>query len=117
MGLASPSLDGLCFQHRSGSTLTTLFGFNHGFRFAKDGQAVLLETVEGNTAIFYANDPREQDLLINGQQIGLARDFRTNHGYDPYTIKHYRWKDTAWYNYSIFRSSIFPRSFRWLSRV
>jgi hypothetical protein len=89
-------------------------GFNHGVGSAKDGQAVLLETMMGNTAVFYANDPREQDLVINGEQIGLAREeaiYRTNHGYDSYTIEHYMWNGTKWYNNSIIRYQVFAELF------
>lgn len=35
-------------------------GFNHGIGSAVDGQAVVLETMMGNSAVFHANDPREQ---------------------------------------------------------
>ena len=89
-------------------------GFNHGFGSAKDGKAVVLETMKGNTAVFEANDPREQDLVVDGQQIGLAREetvFRTNHGYDSYTIEHYMWNDTSYYNSSIERYKVFPQMF------
>jgi hypothetical protein len=68
----------------------------------------------GNTAVFYANDPREQDLVINGEQIGLAREeaiYRTNHGYDSYTIEHYMWNGTKWYNNSIIRYQVFAELF------
>ena len=96
------------------SSTNNTVGFNHGFGSAKDGQAVLLETMEGNTAVFYANDPREQDLVIDGQQIGLAREeaiFRTNHGYDPYSIEHYMWNGTHAYKNSIFRYQLFAELF------
>jgi hypothetical protein len=89
-------------------------GYNHGFGSAKDGQAVVLETMKGNTALFYANDPREQDLVVFDEQIGLAREeaiFRTNHGYDSYTIQHYMWNTSVWYNNSILRYTIFPEMF------
>lgn len=95
------------------STNSTV-GFNHGFGSAKDNQAVVLETMEGNSAVFYSNDPREQDLVVNGEQIGLARPeavFRTNHGYDSYTIEHYMWNSTGAYNNSILRYKVFPEMF------
>ncbi len=63
-------------------------GFNHGIGSAADKQAIVIETMEGNSAIFGANDPREQNLVVNGVQIGQPRTeavYRTNHGYDPYT--------------------------------
>jgi hypothetical protein len=89
-------------------------GFNHGFGSAADKQAIVLETMKGNSAIFYANDPREKDLMINEQQIGQSRAeavFRTNHGYDAYTIQHYMWNNTGAYNDSIIRYMIFPEMF------
>jgi len=68
----------------------------------------------GNSAVFGANDPREQNLMAYGQQIGQAREeavFRTNHGYDSYTIQHYMWNDTSLYNNSILRYMVFPEMF------
>lgn len=95
------------------STQSTV-GFNHGIGSAADKQAVCLETMHGNDAIFHANDPREQNLVIDGQQIGLARPeavYRTNHGYDAYTIQHYMWNNTNAYKNSIERYKIFPEQF------
>jgi hypothetical protein len=89
-------------------------GFNHGFGSAKDREAVLLETMAGHTAVFHANDVREQDLVVYGQQIGQAREeaiFRTNHGYDAYSISHFMWNSTYAYNNSILRYMVFPQSF------
>lgn len=89
-------------------------GYNHGIGSASDGEFICLETMKGNTAIFHDNDSREQDLVVDGQQIGQAREeavFRTNHGYDPYTISHYMWNDTAAYQDSITRYMAFPEAF------
>lgn len=89
-------------------------GFNHGFGSANDREAVLLETMMHNSAVFHANDPREQNLIVDGEQIGQARPeaiFRTNHGYDSYTISHYMWNNTGAYKDSITRYMAFPEAF------
>ena len=70
--------------------------------------------MNSNTAIFSDNDPREQSLIINGENIGLPRKeavYRTNHGYDSYTVSHYMWNNTEWYNNSIWRYQAFPEAF------
>jgi len=93
------------------NTTNNTVGFNHGFGSAQDGRAVVLETMMHNTAIFEANDPREQNLVINGTQIGQARPdavYRTNHGYDSYTLDHYI---EPGYNNSIQRYLLFPTMF------
>lgn len=89
-------------------------GFNHGFGSANDQKAVCLETMASNTAVFGANDPREQELWVNGHQIGHPRDdavYRTNHGYDSYTVSHYMWNDTGAYLDSVQRYNAFPEAF------
>eukprot|EP01034_Spumella_vulgaris_P024804 gene24804-31185_t len=88
-------------------------GFNHGFGSANDGRAVVLETMAGHSAVFESNDPREKDLVVNGTQIGLPRPdaiYRTNHGYDDYTKKHYIETD-KYYIDSINRYQLFPAVF------
>lgn len=55
-----------------------------------------------------------QDLVYDGEQIGLARPeavYRTNHGYDAYTIAHYMWNGTNAYKNSIARYEVFPEQF------
>jgi hypothetical protein len=89
-------------------------GFNHGFGSANDGEAVCLETMMHNSAVFSDNDPREQYLEFNGENIGAPRAeavYRTNHGYDPYTVQHYMWNTTNAYKYSITRYMLFPQIF------
>mmetsp|Transcript_30109 Transcript_30109/g.50348 ORF Transcript_30109/g.50348 Transcript_30109/m.50348 type:complete len:507 (-) Transcript_30109:12-1532(-) len=97
------------------NTTNNTVGFNHGVGAAKDGQAVVLETMQSHTAVFHANDPREQDLVVDGQQIGAPRPeavYRTNHGYDPYTVEHFLWENgSSNYNYSIQRYLLFPDLF------
>ena len=86
-------------------------GFNHGFGSASDNRFVVLETMMHNTGYFEANDPRELNLTVDGQQIGQARPealFRTNHGYDSYTLAHYIEES---YNNSIQRYMLFPGMF------
>lgn len=81
-------------------------GFNHGIGSAADNSFIALETMTGFTAQFGQNDPREQDCVVNGTQIGYAREeavFRTNHGYDPYTWAHYMWNGTEYYQDSLQR--------------
>mmetsp|Transcript_16337 Transcript_16337/g.27334 ORF Transcript_16337/g.27334 Transcript_16337/m.27334 type:complete len:509 (-) Transcript_16337:406-1932(-) len=89
-------------------------GFNHGVGSRKDGSAVVMETMHGSSATFADNDPREQDLVYKGQQIGAPRPeavYRTNHGYDPYTVEHFMWNGTANYDFSITRYMLFPELF------
>jgi len=96
------------------SNTNSTVGFNHGFGSAADKKMVVLETMMGNSAVFGANDSREKDLVVYGQQIGQAREeavFRTNHGYDSYTIEHYMWNGTSAYNNSILRYMVFPEMF------
>lgn len=88
-------------------------GYNHGIGSANDQKFICLETMKGNTAIFSANDPREQTLIVNGQNIGSPRDeavYRTNHGYDAYTIAHYNEGESSYEN-SISRYLAFPQIF------
>lgn len=95
------------------STNSTV-GFNHGIGSASDGKAVLMETMMGNSAIFGANDIRESDYVYNGIQIGSPREeavYRTNHGYDTYTIEHYMWNNTGAMDDSIERYLAFPEAF------
>lgn len=95
------------------STNSTV-GFNHGVGSAADGTAVLLETMMGSNAAFGANDVREKDYVYNGAQIGYPREeavYRTNHGYDPYTIQHYMWNNTGAMQNSIERYLAFPEAF------
>lgn len=89
-------------------------GFNHAIGSAKDHELVCLETMMGNTAVFHANDVREQNFVVDGTNIGVPRSeavYRTNHGYDPYTIQHYMWNGTNAYKYSIDRYMLFPQMF------
>jgi hypothetical protein len=88
-------------------------GYNHGIGSAHDQKFICLETMKGNTAIFSANDPREQTLIVGGKNIGSPRDeavYRTNHGYDAYTIAHYNEGDSSYQN-SINRYLAFPEAF------
>lgn len=89
-------------------------GFNHAIGSASDNQSVALETMKSNTAIFYANDMREQNQIVNGENIGQPRPeaiYRTNHGYDQYTIENFMWNGTHAYNNSIYRYLLFPTLF------
>jgi hypothetical protein len=107
MAKASNIQEAMSVWNATGNTV----GFNHGVGSANDGQAVVLETMMGSTAEFGANDPREQDLVYNGEQIAAPRTeavYRTNHGYDPYTIEHYMWNGTGAYQNSIDRYMMFP---------
>lgn len=93
------------------SATNNTVGFNHGIGSGRDREAVCLETMMGNTAVFHSNDPREQNLIVNGQNIGAPREeavYRTNHGYDAYTVQHYMWNGTNAYNYSVTRYMLFP---------
>jgi len=91
---------------------TNTVGFNHGFGSAKDGKAVLLETMHHHTAMFSDNDAREQDVDgPDGDNIANPRKdavYRANHGYDPYTLRFYAWNTTTAYKYSIERYMTFP---------
>lgn len=110
MSKASNIEEGLKIWQATNNTV----GFNHGIGSAKDGKICLLETMMHNTAIFYDNDPREQSLIYNGQQIAAPRTeavYRTNHGYDPYTVEHYMWNNTGAYENSIMRYLAFPEAF------
>lgn len=81
-------------------------GFNHGIGSLKDGKAVLMETMAHNTAVFGAMDPREVS-----SDTGAPRSdsiYRTNHGYDPYSIEHYMWNNTGAYKNSLWRYNLFP---------
>jgi hypothetical protein len=89
-------------------------GFNHGFGSANDGKAVVLETMMNSNAVFGANDEREKNYIYHDQQIGAPREeavYRTNHGYDPYTIQHYMWNETHAMEDSIDRYLAFPEAF------
>jgi hypothetical protein len=93
------------------NTTNSTVGFNHGIGSRQDGSAVVMETMQGSSAVFADNDPREQDLVYNGQQIGAPRAnavYRTNHGYDPYTVEHFLWNGTNSYDFSITRYLLFP---------
>lgn len=84
-------------------------GFNHGVGSASDKRSILMETMAHNTAFFGAMDPREANAL-NGAPRSDAI-YRTNHGYDPYTIEHYMWNNTGAYQNSLFRYNLFPAAF------
>lgn len=110
MAYSSNIQEALTIWNNTGNTV----GFNHGVGSDPDNQAVTMETMMHSTAVFGANDPREQDLVVDGQQIGVPRTeavYRTNHGYDPYTISHYMWNDTGAYQNSIDRYLMFPEIF------
>ena len=95
------------------STQNTV-GFNHGIGSAVDGSAVLLETMMHSTAVFSDNDPREATYIYNGENIGRPRKdaiFRTNHGYDPYSISHFQWNGTNAMQYSVERYYMFADTF------
>lgn len=81
-------------------------GYNHGIGSGiKDGRMVVLETMAHHTAEFGDMDPRE---IAGG---GTPRDdavWRTNHGYDPYTIQHYMWNNTGAYQDSLLRYNLVP---------
>jgi len=81
-------------------------GFNHGVGSASDKQSVLMETMAHNTAFFGAMDPREANAPNGAPRIDAV--YRTNHGYDPYTIEHYMWNNTGAYQNSQFRYNLFP---------
>lgn len=86
-------------------------GFSHGIGSASDKMAVVMETMKGHTAVFSDNDPRETELYYQGENIGAPRleaVYRTNHGYDLYTVEHFLWNGTNSYNYSIQRYMLFP---------
>jgi hypothetical protein len=82
-------------------------GFNHGIGSSKDGKMMLFETMAHNTAFFGAMDPRE-----SASETGNPRSdavYRTNHGYDPYTVEHYAWNtDGGAYKNSLWRYNLFP---------
>merc|ERR1712000_371944 len=80
-------------------------GFNHGIGSAKDGRAELLETM-AHTAFFGAMDPREAASETGAPRTDAV--YRTNHGYDPYSIEHYMWNDTNAYKNSLWRYNLFP---------
>ena len=91
-------------------------GFNHAVGSAIDKKLQVLETMMGSQAVFSDNDPRE----ISGYEvnkygnIGVPRPeavYRTNHGYDPYTVEHYMWNNTGAFDYSIDRYLLFPEMF------
>lgn len=88
-------------------------GFNHGVGSANDQRFVTLETMKSNTAVFHADDGREHDYIVNGEDIGQPRPetvYRTNHGYDSYTRAHYI-EGVGAFNNSIFRYELFPQLF------
>jgi hypothetical protein len=65
--------------------------------------------------LFSDNDPRESATYIyKDQQIGVPRSeavYRTNHGYDEYTLQHFLQNDTGTFDYSIQRYLLFPELF------
>lgn len=96
------------------NTTNSTVGFNHGIGSRVDQSAVVMETMQGSSAVFADNDPREQDFVYNGQQIGAPRPnavYRTNHGYDSYTIEHFLWNNSNAYDFSITRYLLFPDIF------
>jgi hypothetical protein len=108
MSLASNLEEGITVFNTTNSTV----GFNHAIGSAVDRELNILETMKGNQAVFSANDPRELFLQVDGfGNIGAPRAeavYRTNHGYDPYTVEHYMWNNTGAYQYSIERYMLFP---------
>ena len=81
-------------------------GFNHGVGSAADNKMILMETMAHNTAYFSDMDPRESSSPIGKPRSNAV--YRTNHGYDPYTIAHYMWNNTAALDDSISRYNLFP---------
>jgi hypothetical protein len=51
-------------------------------------------------------DERE---IQNGGDPRSDAVYRTNHGFDPYTISHYQWNGTNAYQDSIYRYELFPQ--------
>lgn len=84
---------------------TNTVGFNHGIGSASDNRFTVLETMYHNTAEFGSLDPRE---IANGGDPRSDSVWRTNHGFDPYTIEHFMWNGTKAYNDSLFRYSLVP---------
>eukprot|EP01028_Stygiella_incarcerata_P006231 TRINITY_DN2551_c0_g1_i2.p1 TRINITY_DN2551_c0_g1~~TRINITY_DN2551_c0_g1_i2.p1 ORF type:complete len:515 (+),score=117.18 TRINITY_DN2551_c0_g1_i2:142-1686(+) len=75
-------------------------GFNHMFGSAEDGKALVLETMEGYTAYFGPNDPRESSAMYRDAKTNQTKHlgspmgdaiYRTNHGYDPTIRETYLW--------------------------
>ena len=97
------------------STNSTI-GFNHAVGSAVDKKLQVIETMKGVQAVFSDDDPRERvGYEVEGyRNIGDPRHeavYRTNHGYDPYTIQHFMWNKTEKYSYSIDRYRLFPLIF------
>lgn len=109
MAVASNLQEGIAVFNATNSTV----GFNHAIGSAADKELNVLETMKGSQAVFSANDPRELYLEVEGYgNIGAPRSesvYRTNHGYDQYTIEHYMWNNTNAYRYSIERYMLFPQ--------
>jgi hypothetical protein len=87
------------------STQNTV-GFNLGFGSAVDAKQVLLETMAHHTAMFSSLDGRE---VSNGGDPRKDAVYRTNHGFDSYTIEHYMWNNTGAYKNSMYRYALFPQ--------
>jgi hypothetical protein len=102
------------------NTTQNTVGFNHGMGSAVDKSALLLETMMHKTSVFGADDPREAvymyDVDGDGTQENIGRPrkeaiFRTNHGYDPYSIAHFQWNGTGAMRYSVERYMLFADMF------
>jgi hypothetical protein len=88
------------------NTTQNTVGFNLGFGSAVDAKQVLLETMAHHTAMFSSLDGRE---VSNGGDPRKDAVYRTNHGFDPYTIAHYMWNNTSAYQNSLYRYALFPQ--------
>lgn len=84
-------------------------GFNHGVGSGKDAKMVLMETDAGHTAYFYDMDPREVNNEDGDPRPNAV--YRTNHGFDPFTISHYQWNGTGADADSRERYALFPQVF------
>ena len=54
-------------------------------------------------------DPRESASSTGNPRSDAV--YRTNHGYDPYTVEHYMWNNTGAYTNSLQRYELFPELF------
>ena len=76
--------EALTLWNNTGNTI----GFNHGIGSAKDRSMLVLETMAHNTAVFGSMDPRESQAALKNGNPRPDSVWRTNHGYDAYTISH-----------------------------
>ena len=88
------------------STTNSTVGFNHGIGSGNEQKAVVLETMAHSNPVFAPMDERE---AMNGGNPRSDAFYRTNHGFDPYTIAHYMWNDTGAYQDSMYRYELFPQ--------